>query len=226
MCPFQFRSEVIKELQAELDAEMAATQGSGGDLVGATGSLPSVDHHAVRLGPVHVPTPVVPTIPRQPPVAPQSTGHTFASVQQAPMKRKPSSTPSLPTPSVPVDESSEEGEVSEDVDTSQETLAAAAAFPPEVMADSSRRQMLSLLLRTLRGHLTDRLSKRARKRHKTDDKSVVEAQRDAGPPAEPVSAQTLAQIAVAIEQALFGADGACSEVSAIVIVIVTVAYIY
>ena len=189
---FQFKSEVIKELQAELAAEMAAR--------GETGptSLPSAQPHHVasRIGPIVVPEPRASTHSGATPKV-----HTFASVQQAPAvprkvqrstsassqpsrERSPPPAVVLPPPRDPI------------------------VFPADVMSNESRRKVLSLLLKAVRSHLEDRLaahSTKAHKRSRDDGAELVP---------EPLNANAITDIAIGVEAAIFARDTTCGEVQA------------
>lgn len=176
-CDSQFRDEVAKELEDELEAE---TEAMGVMLPDST---------VLReLTPKSSTGPSVP-----------ATTHTFASIarQAKPAATRPPRKHNAPA--VPV-----EAAVDDEVPRF-DAAAGVVVFPPEVLSHETRRKMVSLLLRALRGHLDDRHA------------AYAAAQRALAPPPNEfvpgrLLASQLGTLATQIEAALFIIDATCEAV--------------
>ena len=173
----QFRDEVAKELEDELEAE---TEAMGVELPDTTVRRES--------------TPKSSTDPSFP-----VTTHTFASIarQAKPAAARPPRKRDAP-------EAPAEAAVDDDA-RRFDAAAGVVVFPPDVLAHETRRKMVSLLLRALRGHLDDRHAAHAA------------AQRAQIPPPNefvPVRllASQLGTLATQFEAALYNIDATCEAV--------------
>jgi hypothetical protein len=201
----QLRSEVIKELEAELDAEMLAR----GESVVATPPAASIPSNPA------LPRPSIVTAFKtsKPSRNKQrdATGFTFGSVKQVPVKRKVIAASSSVVEDSLSDVSSDTEAEFEGIPSTSSDVCPLPAFPPEVMDHSDRRKMLSQLLQSVRRHLEIRQSKQAKKRSKSSE-IAASLDESGAPQPVPMAPADVAGTALGIEAALFRLDGSCSEV--------------